>query len=69
MEKQVMVEGMKCGNCAAHVERALNEICGITSATVNLTEKVAYIELSHPIEDEKIKQAIDEAGYSVTGII
>jgi len=68
MEKQVMVEGMKCANCAAHVEKALNDICGITSATVNLVGKVVHIELAHPVEDEKIKLAISEAGYSVINI-
>lgn len=68
MEKQVIIEGMKCANCATHVEKALNGICGIRSATVNLDKKTAHIELAHQVDDEKIKHAVSEAGYQVINI-
>lgn len=61
MRKQVIIEGMKCANCVAHVEKALNDICGIISATVNLDKKTAHIELAHLVDDEKIKYAVSEA--------
>jgi copper chaperone CopZ len=40
------VQGMSCASCVAHVEGALSELDGVTSATVNLglgTARVTYI--------------------------
>lgn len=68
MTKKLLIEGMTCGHCAMHVEEALKEICGVKSVKVDLNEKNAVVELAHPVEDEKFKAAIDEAGYEVVGI-
>lgn len=68
MTKKVFIEGMTCNHCASHVEEALKEVCGIKSAKVDLKAKVATIELAHDVEDEKIKAAVEDAGYEVTSI-
>ena len=68
MTKKVYVEGMTCEHCAHHVEEALKEVCGIKSAKVDLKGKVATIELAHDVEDEKIKAAVEEAGYEAVRI-
>jgi len=68
MTKTVFVEGMSCDHCVRHVEEALKEICGVKSAKVDLKGKKAVIELAHEVDDEDIKNAIDEAGYEVTKI-
>lgn len=68
MTKKIFIEGMTCGHCAGHVEEALKGICGVKSAKVDLAGKVATVELAHPVDDEKFKAAIDEAGYEVTRI-
>ncbi len=51
-----------------HVEEALKGICGVKSVKVDLEGKNAVVELAHPVEDEKFKAAVDEAGYEVVGI-
>ena len=68
MTKKVFIEGMTCDHCVMHVEEALKEVCGIKSAKVDLEGKVATIELAHDVEDEKIKEAVADAGYDVTRI-
>lgn len=68
MIKKIFIEGMSCGHCKAHVEKALKEICGVKSVSVDLAGKVATVELAHEVADEKFKTAIDEAGYTVTDI-
>ncbi len=32
----IKIEGMSCGHCKAAVEKALEEVAGVTSAVVNL---------------------------------
>lgn len=64
---QLTVEGMSCEHCSARVEKALNEIGGV-KAEVNLKKKAAYITLEKEVDDQTLKGAVEEAGYSVTDI-
>jgi copper ion binding protein len=68
MTKKILIEGMSCGHCVKHVTEALKEVCGVKSVDVDLAGKKAVVELDHEVHDEKIKAAIDDAGYEVVGI-
>lgn len=68
MTKKVFIEGMTCGHCASHIEEALKGVCGIKSAKVDLKGKVAVIELAHEVDDEKIKSAVEDAGYEAVKV-
>lgn len=63
--KKVLVEGMMCPHCKAHVEKALNGIEGI-KATVDLDNNCAYVE--GEASEDILKQAIEDAGYTFKGI-
>jgi len=42
MKKKFILEGLGCANCAAKMERAINELDGVKEATVNfITQKLA----------------------------
>ena len=49
------------------VMEAVNSIDG-ASALVKLKRGLVIISLEHPIDDEILKDAIENAGYTVTGI-
>ncbi|HOR86475.1 MAG TPA: cation transporter [Bacillota bacterium] len=68
MKKQINIEGMSCGHCVKHVEEALKEVGKVTNVTVSLEGKNAIVELSDDVEDFKLKDAVEEAGYDVTDI-
>ncbi len=68
MKKQISIEGMSCGHCVKHVEGALTEVCGVAKVEVNLQDKYAIVELKHAVEDSKLKEAVEEAGYDVVSI-
>ena len=65
MKKTLTIEGMMCAHCAAHVEKALNALPGVT-AQVDLAGKTAVVTGS--AGDEALKQAVADAGYQVTDI-
>ena len=65
MKKTLTIEGMMCAHCAAHVEKALNALPGVT-AQVDLASKTAVVTGS--AGDEALKQAVADAGYQVTDI-
>ena len=64
MEKIIYIEGMSCAHCSRRVENALNELDGV-SATVNLEEKSATLTLSKEVSADAIREAIEDAGFTL----
>ncbi|OKL53849.1 heavy metal transporter [Bowdeniella nasicola] len=66
------INGMTCGNCAQHVTDELEALDKVDNVVVTLnaqdTSKVtAYV--SAPVDDEDLREAIDEAGdYELVAI-
>lgn len=68
MKKQINIEGMSCRNCVRHVEEALKEVAGVGDIQVSLQGKNAVAEVNGAVADASLKEAVEEAGYDVTGI-
>lgn len=61
------VQGMTCAACQAHVERALRETTGVTSASVNLMTHSARVVYEPAVARlESLYDAVREAGYDVS---
>lgn len=57
---------MACSVCAAHVEKTLNHIEGVRSATVSLASRTATVEYDEAkISPSLLKQKVSEAGYDL----
>ena len=65
MEKTLTIEGMMCAHCSGRVEKALNDLPGVT-ATVNLEAGTATVKGN--ADDAVLTKAVADAGYTVTGI-
>ena len=60
------VEGMNCGNCAKHVEKALTAADGVERAAVDLTAKNVVITFdSTKATLASLAAAVDDAGYTL----
>lgn len=66
MKKKLLIEGMSCGHCVKHVKEALSELEGVSSVDVDLASKSAVLE--GEVSEEKIKFAVEDAGYEVISI-
>ena len=66
--KVIYIDGMSCNHCKMSVEKALNTIDAITSVEVNLEEKNAVITFNKEIENDIIKNVIEEEGFIVKEI-
>lgn len=65
-KKTIAILGMMCAGCAANVERKLNSLEGITSASVNLPGRTALIEYdTERITLEQMKEALSGIGYDM----
>ncbi len=59
------VEGMTCASCVGRVERALNAIPGVQTATVNLAIERADLTFTGVADAQAAVRAIESAGYTV----
>lgn len=57
MKKKFILKGLDCANCAAKMEKAINELDGVKEASVNFfTTKLIFEG-----EDEKMPKIIEAA--------
>jgi len=63
--KKIVIEGMMCQHCVAHVREALSKLPGVT-AEVDLDSKTATV--TGEATDEALTAAVTEAGYQVVSI-
>ena len=66
MKQTIPVIGMACSACSANVERRLNELEGVNTASVSLPGRSALIDYDpHVISLEKMKADINALGYDL----
>lgn len=64
MKKVLIVDGMMCAHCQAHVQKALAGVEGVSEAVVDLENKKATVTLSQDVADRALMDAVTEAGYT-----
>ena len=67
VNKTIHIDGMMCTHCTGRVEKALNDLPGV-EATVDLDFKSAAVTCTPDVSDDTLRQAVEDAGYHVTGI-
>jgi HAD ATPase, P-type, family IC len=66
VKKTIPVIGMACSACSANVERKLNSLNGVTSASVSLPSRTALIDFNpDEISLEDLKAAINAIGFDL----
>lgn len=66
-EIALLVAGMTCASCAAHVEGALTDVPGVVSAAVNLSTGRAIITyIAGAVAQPDLERAVRETGYRVS---
>ncbi len=67
MHKVFVVEGMSCAACSSAVERVLNRLEAVETASVNLTTKKLILVYDDTLLTvESIQGKIEKAGFSAT---
>ncbi len=61
----IKISGMKCGHCSASVTKTLNDLNGISGATVDLQKGEASYDENTPVTSEIIKNAIESIGFKI----
>jgi copper chaperone len=65
-EKTLRVPDMHCGHCKAAVEGELSKLSGVEIANADLEKGTVKISYDNgKVSTEDLKEAIEEAGYTV----
>lgn len=65
--KNIKISGMHCEHCAKRVQKALSALEGTSNVSVDLAAGAAYLEVDESkVSVEALRQAVEDAGYSVT---
>lgn len=62
--KTYHIEGMNCNHCRMSAEKAIQAVAGVTTATVDLAKKEAYVEGT--ASADAIIKAVEGVGFSCT---
>lgn len=62
------IDGMACGMCEAHVNDAVRRAFLVKKVTSSHRKGKTEILSEQPLEEEKIKNALGAAGYTVTAV-
>ena len=65
--KKKKLNGMHCQNCVNGVTRAINAIDG-AAAKVSLKNNSAEVSCDRDVDKEKLKRAVEDAGFKVVSI-
>jgi copper chaperone len=58
------VPGVHCSHCEAAIKSEVGAVAGVTAVVVDLDRKLVTVS-GEDLEDERLRAAIDEAGYDV----
>lgn len=65
---EFQVEGMNCASCVGRVEKALNAVAGVSSASVNLAIERATVQAQEGVSFANLIAAIQKAGYKASAV-
>jgi copper chaperone CopZ len=63
----LLVTGMTCEHCVMSVTEELSEVDGVESVAVDLVDggtSTVTVSASTPLDDDALRAAIEEAGYT-----
>ena len=67
MEKTMKIEGMMCMHCSGRVQKALEAVDGVESASVSHETGTAVVTMTKAVPDAALVKAVTDAGYTVVG--
>ncbi len=65
MKKTFEVRGMHCASCVRVIERTLQKVKGVKTASVNLATNKATVNYDEQLSEHDMASAVKNAGYDL----
>ena len=59
------VTGMTCAHCIRSVTEEITAIDGVIDVAVDLTSGSVAVTSDHPLDEKRVRAAVEEAGYEL----
>jgi copper chaperone len=59
------VKGMTCGHCVNSVSSEVGALPGVDDVQVDLTSGTVTVKSAAALDEQSIREAVDEAGYEL----
>jgi copper chaperone len=59
------VTGMTCAHCMRSVTEEITAIDGVIDVAVDLTSGSVAVTSEHPLDETRVRAAVEEAGYEL----
>ena len=67
-EITLKIDGMMCAHCEAHMKQALEALDFVSQAVTDHEANTGVITLNGAFDEEAVKKAVAEAGYTYGGV-
>lgn len=61
------VTGMSCSHCVNAVRQEIGALDGVTDVVVDLGSGTVTVTSTRPLDEDAVREAVDEAGYELAG--
>jgi copper ion binding protein len=61
------VQGMTCGHCVRAIKGVVGALDGVRSVDAEVTTGAVVVTSDAPLDPERVRAAVAEAGYEVVG--
>ncbi|WP_206793227.1 heavy-metal-associated domain-containing protein [Amycolatopsis sp. MtRt-6] len=61
------VTGMTCSHCVSSVSEEVGALEGVTDVAVDLPTGAVTVTSAEPIDEARVRAAVEEAGYTLAG--
>ncbi|MGA8939448.1 MAG: heavy metal translocating P-type ATPase [Acidobacteriaceae bacterium] len=65
-QQTLRIQGMTCASCQIHVQKALQSVPGVDTASVNLMAHTAQITTTEPLDPNALITAVRNSGYNAS---
>lgn len=62
------ISGMQCGHCEANINDAIRDAFTINKVSSNHTKGQTIVIAPHALDEEKLRETIENSGYTLVGI-
>jgi copper chaperone len=62
-----VVTGMTCAHCVASVTEEVQELPGVESVAVDLEAGRVEVTSAEALDESRVREAVEEAGYTLVG--
>ncbi|HBN73191.1 MAG TPA: copper-binding protein [Sutterella sp.] len=68
MKTQIRIDGMHCEHCAKAASKALGALPGVSSVSVDLTNKAALVQSVMPLDEKAVRAALEKEEFTLVSM-